>query len=80
MREDRSRAHCKSKVVRLVSTTTYKQQKSWLYHCHMSEIQSFEDSELTFSVDRRHGEPSKWPGLFVDLLFVHVIPRHFRSL
>ena len=45
----RSRAHHGSKVVRLVSATAYKQQKSWLYCCHTSEIQSFKDSGLTLT-------------------------------
>ena len=56
MREGTSRAHRGSKITRLVSATACKQQKTWLYRYHTSEMRSFEGSEFTFSVDRRYGE------------------------
>ena len=49
--ERRSRAHHRSKVVRLVvSTTAYKQQKSQLYHCHMSEYDPLRTLSLHFQL------------------------------
>ena len=54
--ERRSRAHRGSKVIRLLNATTCEQQKTQLYRYYINEMQSFEDSEFTFSVDRRYGE------------------------
>ena len=49
-RERRSRALRGSKVIRLVSATACKQQKTRLYCYHTSEMQSFEGSEFTFQL------------------------------
>ena len=79
--ERRSRAHRRSKVIRLVSATACKQQKTQLYRYHTSEMRSFKGSEFSFSVDRRYGECQN--GLVyltsIDLLFVHVMPHQHRS-
>ena len=78
--ERRSRTHRRSKVIRLVSATACKQQKTRVYHYHTSEIQFFKDSEFTFSVDRRYGECQNGSVYLtsIDLLFIHVMPRQHR--
>ena len=46
-----------------------------------SEMRSFEGSKFTFSVDRMHGECQNGSvySTSIDLLFVRVMPRQFRS-
>ena len=74
-------AHRGSKVIRIVSATAYKQQKTQLYRYHTSEMRSFEGSEFTFSVDRMYGECQNGSvySTSIDLLFVRVMPRQHRS-
>ena len=79
--ERRCRAHCGSKVIRLVNATACKQQKTRLYRYHMSEMRSFEGSEFTFSVDGRYRECRNGSvySISIDLLFIHVTPHQHRS-
>ena len=78
--ERRSRAHHGSKVIRLVSATACK-QGTQLYCYHTSEMQSFEGSEFTFSIDRMYRECQNGSvySTSIDLHFVRVMPCQHRS-